>query len=483
MQIESSQMKEIEKRILFFLILLLGVLALVNAFFGFSLPVFLATVMPSAILAFLYPRVALLACIVVTVLFERFFTLVPIIIGESVYKLYPLDVMLLAVLAATFFLVLKEKSFFRSWGLAGAFLLFFMALSTLVFLVGVVIPTDTALSTAFSTWKNYVFYGSLFYLTSFYFRTQEDIFFFAKTFFLSVMAALVFLLIGILRGEGLWTEFTPLSTAGFRLLAFPHAFYFSLATLALVIGYPWWKNTKWRGVLFLLTCLFIVGIASSLMRHLWLGLVLALSFLFLLIPRGEKKHLLSYFSYFFVIIFFFLGSAWFFSHLFPWNPATEKIGTLQGVVEERLLSFGSDTDESFIWRQAVWESALYRFQENPLFGVGFGVSVPVELGDYRQFVEIRNMHNSWLALLIQTGTFGLLLMLLFLGTIFLKLYRRKFETASLTGLRLVMLAVIFFQCLVFFSQPYLEANLLGIFFWISLGMAYSLSRIQEKRVI
>ncbi len=91
-----------------FLLILLSINSAANATVGFSLPIFLSTIVPAIVLAFLYPRSGLVAAISVTILFERFFTLFPIIIGEAAYKFYSLDAVLLSSFVGMTLLALRR---------------------------------------------------------------------------------------------------------------------------------------------------------------------------------------------------------------------------------------------------------------------------------------------------------------------------------------------------------------------------------------
>lgn len=44
----------------------------------------------------------------------------------------------------------------------------------------------------------------------------------------------------------------------------------------------------------------------------------------------------------------------------------------------------------------------------------------------------------------------------------------------------IVLALLLFQALVFLSQPYLETNLLGIWFWVTLGFARAFHTLDRK---
>ncbi len=466
----------------FFLLIFLSTDAVANATVGFSLAVFLATVVPSAMLAFLYPRSGLSASVVVTILFERFFTLAPVVVGEATYKIYPLDMILVPVFVSSLLLWIRDGRHRFRFSTSDVLLLAFFTVVTGIFLVGIFRP-GAGSAVAFSTWKQYVFYGMIFFATALLVRTREDVRITAKLFLAATATAGVFLVIGLVRGGGLWTEYTPLSTPGTRFLAFPHAFFFSLALLTTLLCLPYrsagieTRRTAYLRYAFVL--MLSVGILGSLMRHLWIGIATTLFAAVLVAPKRIGKPLGRFALRFAfpVVTFAMLGIA--VLSALPERFVGNTAGQGFSVVKERVLSIGSGTDESFAWREAVWESALSRFSEHPFDGVGFGGSVPVELGEYRQYVEIRNMHNSWLALLIQTGIFGTVAFFAFLASLVSGSFRTDVRDPFLKGMRTALFGLLLFQFLVFFSQPYLETNLLSIFFWVTLGLLRALPGTEE----
>lgn len=482
MNMFSSADKESEVRGFVFLVLLLGGYALTNILVGPFWPAFLGLVVPAAVLALLFPRAGLFASITTTVLFERFYTLSPIVIGDVEYKLYALDAVLAASFASAFFLWVRgdRKSFPVRW--SDRLLLMFFGLVTAIFLIGLMFPSEAGIATAFSTWKNYVFYGALFFLVSYSLRTRDDVFFFVRLFLWSVVAASVFLFIGIVRGGGLWTEYTPLSTAGIRFLAFPHAFYFSLAFLAIFFSSPFWRaNSVRTKMLFWFSGILIAGIFGSLMRHLWLGMGGAITFGFLTFPSEYRKAFIRTTLPFLGIAASVLLISFSALSLFPQSDIRSEIGYASDVVSERIFSIGNRYDESLAWREGVWTSAMSEFAKRPIFGIGFGAQVPVELGDYRSYVEVRNMHNSWLAMLVQTGLVGAAIFSGFLVSLCVGLMRARSADRFFGAVKYATLGLILFQGLIFFSQPYLETNLLGIFFWITLGLARAATDMPKKK--
>ncbi len=481
MPIFSLANKESELRAFALLLFLLAGYSVANIFIGPFLPAFVGLVLPAALLTFFFPRAGFFASVVMTIVFERFYTLSPLVVGDTEYKLYALD----AILASAFFsvLVLAVQEGRRLSRLRVSDMLFgaFLVWSIGIFFGGLIASPEMSLATAFSTLKNYVFYGMLFFFVSYTIRSRDEVFFFAKVFLGGVALATTFLALGIIRGGGLWTEYTPLSTAGTRFLAFPHAFTFSLAFLAIFFSAPFWFSDKKRkAVLLWFLTVLAVGIVGSLMRHLWLGISGAIVFGLLFFPSEYKRIFFRMSLPFISVGASVLVIALSTLSLFPQSDVRNDLRRTTEILSERIFSIGNRYDESLAWREGVWASALGEFGNNPLFGIGFGAQVPVELGDYRSYVEVRNMHNSWLALLIQTGLIGALLFASFLFSLFVTLFKTFSKDAFFMAAKYSVLGLIVFQCLIFFSQPYLETNLLGIFFWITLGLARVLVDIPKS---
>ena len=466
-----------------FLVTFLGVNALFNAFFGFSLALYLGAIPLSVGLAFFFPRAGLIAATIVTILFERFFTLEPLIIGLGAYKLYPLDIILATVLLSGLLIWLREgRAFVRLRPFDFLLIIFFVLISVLFF----AIARDNhavPLAVAFSTWKNYLFYGALIFFVAGAVRSKQDVLDLTKLLGYGLLAASSFFWIGVMRGGGLWTEYTPLSTAGTRFLAFPHAFYFSLGLLVLFLSLPlWYEKVKkeQRLLLMLWTLVLVAGIALSLMRHLWLGLTATLLVAIAFSPYIYGRALLGYVGRFIFPLVSILVTFFVFLTIVPMSSTSLKFSQGLSVIQERFISIGNQYDESLAWRGKVWQSTWTHFQDNPLIGIGFGVSVPVELGDYHEFVEVRNMHNSWLALLVQTGVIGTLLFLGYLVMLLASFWRLVLTDDTLRQARLVLSGLVFFQALVFFSQPYLETNLLCLFFWLTIGIIRAIIEFGTK---
>ena len=450
----STNPVQLEKIAFGVLVFLLGVNALFNAASGFLWPLFVVTILPSIALAFV-------------------FTLQPIIFGDAAYKVYPLDLLLSTLIGATLLLGIRTARLRKFFHRSDKWFLGFMLLVSMIGAATFFGFGDGDAATAFSTWKQYVFYPLIVFVVAFFVRAANDRSALARVFLWSVAGASIFLIIGIVRGGGLWTEYTPLSTAGTRLLAFPHALYFALAFLAVLLSAAYWNRSEKKPdrMWFLLGVLGL-GILASLMRHLWLALGGTLVAALLMSPlvfgralfRGGRRFLLP--------LLLLVAGAWFVFALLPYGQGVMRVQENVSTLGTRVFSIGNQYDESLVWRGKVLESAWQEFQAQPFFGIGFGASVPVEIGDYQQYVEVRDMHNSWLALLIQTGLLGAGLFVFWVGSIIIALVRetKKRDDPELRLAGFVLGGLFFFQSLAFFSQPYLETNLLSFFFWVTLGV-------------
>jgi O-antigen ligase len=465
-----------ETRAALFVILFTSIFILSQFVLGFQLGLFVVTMAVAVPLIVWRPRAGLSASIALTVLFERFFTLQSVELGRSFYKLYTVDIFLGVVMGAVVLLLLIRKTRMKLLLPDWLVLTFFVFISIL-FVKGLLVGGSDA-GVALSTWKNYIFYGLLYFVVPLLLTEETHLKRLVQFFLASAALAIGFVFIGVVRGEGLWTEFTPLSTSGVRILAFPHAYYFSMALIAVLCSVVYWfagKSFRRRWVFFGGVSLWLVGILGSLMRHLWLGLVFSLGVLWVFVMTLPQRRALFSVARAFVIAGTGIFVAWLFVLvLLPRSEVSVQSQSLVSTVSDRVTSIGNTADESVAWRGVVWTSALNVFSKNIITGTGFGVSVPVEIDTYREFVEIRNIHNSWLALLIQTGIIGFGLLTGCVMVLVYRVWKWQGKGALLASVRLATLGIVLFQSLIFLSQPYLETNLLSLFFWLNLGIMRSL---------
>jgi len=295
-----------------------------------------------------------------------------------------------------------------------------------------------------------------------------------KTWLSFVMSATLviigFIVYGLVNGQGLWTEITPLSTVGSRILDFDHAFYLCLISL-FGLSYIIFKRGLAVRWLYMLLPIFFIGIVGSLMRHLWVALVLAVIGVYFFLPKLKKsifrQVVLSY-----TVILVVLGLlAIFLANTLPFSHFSGYYHNVVNQLSTRAESLADSNDSSIAWRGAVWQGVWEKYKDNLAGGLGFGQKVFIDMGDYQDYVEIRNIHNSFLAIFVQLGLAGFAIFCLFALGVFGKLLKYKTSGEDGQTAKFALLAIMIFCAVAFLFQPYLEANFFNISFWLSLGLA------------
>jgi O-antigen ligase len=459
-----------------FVVLLTSIFLIYNYFLGFNLVVWMLAMILSAIISFIYPRAGFYAIIFLTFIFERFFTLVPVIIGRDEIKLYPIDILLLAVLVGIFWQFLNGKIKYV-WKKIDWLLLLFIFLGAIYFFLSVFIFKGEN-SLAFSSAKQYSFYALLYFISAILISSKKYFKELATVIFAGAVGIIWFIVYGIAARHGLWSDFTPLSTEGVRTLAFTHGYYLCMVFI-LGLVFVAHKNNYLSKILVILLPIWAIGIVGSMMRHLWISLFATIILLILFFAKDNRNKIKNYAKKYTAILFSILIFFTYAVVLFPQSAVYESALNVGSVLSSRIVSITNTSgDESIVWRGVVWDQAAKQYLKNPIFGIGFGKKVSVEIGSYHDFVEVRNMHNSFLVLLVQMGLLGFLIISAAIFLVIFELLKRQVNDEYLRIAAYASLGVLFFQIAAFMFQPYLEANLLGIFFWINLGLLRNISNEQ-----
>lgn len=470
--------------------LLFALLALVSAFLGvfiFNGPTeFLYPLLLVVLFVFILTDyfAGFLSMIVLTIIFEQFFTLTPFTMFSTELKIYPLDFIIIFT-SISFLLhhVVRNRKKLRFGSLALP-LGIFAAVSAVSFTYGIAQGGDAAI--AFSSFKNYAVYGFLYFLTINVIQNKEDLLRVMRTFMYTGLVLAGFIVIGVLRGQGVWAEYNPLSTEGTRLFAASHAFYLGIIVLYSLSLYL--QGEKFFGkATFPLIALQIGGILISLSRHLWISLAITLFLLFALSQMKQKKQLVSD-----LVRYSLAGIAVLF--LFLWlqgliTGTNNALGFAQYFTEDVILRFRSidifsTDDPSGLWRFFLWQKSFALFAANPLIGAGYGLSITFDYLGYPTQSEIRSLHNSFLAIAIQMGVVGLISFIAIHFKMFVDFIRNIKKAEGITRALLIgsALSLIYFLINANFGV-YFELNLLVIFFWILAGlfeMSWKLGRAESN---
>ena len=457
-----------------FVIIFVSGFILANFLTGFILPIYLLAIGVSFIIVLFFPRSGLFALTFLTIIFERFFTLSTILMGKVEYKIYPLDIILLAIFVSIsiqlIFKIIKsvhmQKSDYLLWAfiLLNIFYFFFSAY---------IIKADSVL--AFSTFKNYAFYPLIYFATLVLVRDKNDLKRFFHFFLTGAIFVISLIIYGIINGEGLWTQFTPLSTEGVRILAFTHGLYLSLAFISALI-YLIFQKEK-RNIFYWFLAIWGIGIIGTMMRHLWIAIFLSIFLIYVLFSKENRKVLRNIFYKYFLVFICLLIFVFYVILMTPSSKIHTDFKSTTEAVLQRGASIGNaGNDESFAWRKLVWNASYKEFKNNPILGIGTGKKVYAETESYRDYIEVRNIHNSYLSILIQLGILGIGMFLLFLYSNIKELVRSIVKKENLFYKFSILGALSIFVISLCF-QPYLETNLLSIFFWIALGLSRKISVI------
>jgi hypothetical protein len=470
-------------------ILLMSILIGGNLTMGFILPLFLIVSSISFLVSFRHPRAGIYAIIFLTFTWERFFTLAPIFIGRQEYKIYSLDIILVAIFLGVGFrifnsFVKNEKQFktfkkqiFQHKKIIKYFLVFIFLVG-IHFFLDIFLRQDLDRAVAFSSVKYYIFYPLLYLVTIILFDKKEYIKTLFKFSLAGALAIIFFIIYGILNQGGLWTEFTPMSTRGIRIVAFTHGFYLTMAWLGIFIFVVLQK--KYEKKYYLWLSIFMVGILGSMMRHLWLGLGLSLGITFFLYFKKENKQFiwkqLKFYLPGFMAGLIVIG---YLTVALPYSALNNVTSNVLQVVYERVVYVGGvEGDYIFSWRELAWRETSKQFIKQPLYGLGFGRQIYLETANYHDFVEVRNIHNSWLVLIVQLGVFVSGAFFLFFFNVIKIIFSTIREKLDWLNLTIGILIVNYIFIALF--QPYLETNMLVIFFWILLGLATNLDTVKAQ---
>lgn len=472
---------------------------IVSAFFEDTFPwvIFWLSFVGASVVIAMRPRVGLFSIILLTMIWERFFTLQSLVVLGRAIKLYPLDILLIVTGASAIVHWLLERHHrkllhdplarspapLQSFAAFEKLLVVFALFATMYFFQSQVMGVREP-EIAFSTFKNYAFYILLTFLVLGLTRTRDDFLRLVRTILAGGVGIIAFIILGFARGEGLWTEFTPLSTEGVRYLAFPHAYYLMLA---LLIAIAVWAHRLFHHPLRALGIMGIqfLGILGSLMRHLWIAFIAGTVIIIATSSRVVQRQFLRWGQILFggALLLLLLGGTT--TVMFPASALGSAVAHFLDPLLARITSLGNVTEDlSALWRLKLWQTAFARFWESPLLGIGFGQEITFDVRGFISTVRVRDLHNSLFGLLVQMGMIGFALFVALQVALIAGYLRHR--TRLLSAIRPFVDGA--FAAYVAFLvasnfQPYLETNILNVFFWLLLGIIRVAPHLSEKPTI
>lgn len=461
--------------------LFLSLLTLSTFIIGYNGIIFLGAIIICAFFIYQTPAIGLHAALLTTMIFGEHFSLLPLQINETLYKIYALDFILIITFVCWFLKQkvgsLKFKEFFKARkNIWLSVFLFFILLNLMrsIFFTA----TDTAL--AMGTFKNYI-YILVYFLVVLMLDSKKKLLYLIKTFLWGGIAMLGFVIYGLISGHGLWSEITP----GIRYLSGLHSYYitFPIIILLILIVYRQYifGYLKTLGI-FLLQ---VVGLISGMFRHLWLGMTLAVLGIVSFLHFDKKVNFIKLG----IIILLIAVSA---SFIVLW--LTGLMGSEQNFLQDKFFQSISGRAQSLFytghlsesaagWRLATWQTALNKFVSNPLFGIGFGQKFYFEYRGFVDLVDIRNIHNDFASLLVQLGLLGWLPFILFNFYQLKDLWPiLKKEDGFYKPLGLMLLGFWIIAITGIFFAIYLMFNGTSIFYWTVMASVTVLINLYHKKI-
>jgi O-antigen ligase len=389
----------------------MSVYTLASIYLSQSLVLFFFTIVLVFLATAMHPKAGLYTIFICTMWFERHFTLMPLQIGATAYKIYPLDFCILFVALSLAARLIEGKVKWRPQALDW-FILVFGAVCSLGFVGAYWKNLDMAY--AFGTYKNYFLYAVVYFISSAMLTTKEDWHQLIRWLTVGGIGTFFFLFYGLIVGRGLWSEFTPLSTAGERMIAGTHVFYLLIFFFFLLGAFLFRDAAKkypgWKAALSVIAMsLTGVALVVSLVRHLWLAMIFI--FVFWLIFLNDWRQRLRYLAV--VAGVAVLTACMVFSYtqigkLIHGTSSGQTINNISTVLTDRTnvdyVIGGSDS--SFHWRLTVWRVGFTAWIAHPFLGLGLGYEISGLENNWPFHVALREIHNDYLAILYQLGVIG-----------------------------------------------------------------------------
>ncbi len=146
------------------------------------------------------------------------------------------------------------------------------------------------------------------------------------------------------------------------------------------------------------------------------------------------------------------------------------------IINRFFSSFGL-VEGSNSGRIKIWEETLNQAKQTPLLGVGLG-NYPLSLNFNESYRSAITSHNLYLDILVETGIFGLLAWLWFLGGAALSVLKEIKHGALAVPALGVLGALIYFVVHSFFETAIFNPTVLA-FLMIILGLSVSLAKIPK----
>jgi O-antigen ligase len=411
-------------------------------------------------------------------IFGENFSLLPLQIGKQIYKIYVMDIAMLAIFLFWFLQIevrkIKTTFKFRDkkdiW-LAGFIFILFVILLRSIFL-------SANMSLAIGTFKNYL-YVLVYFLALNMFSSWKEVFRILRVLFFGGIGILGFIFWGFIAGKGLWSEGTP----GLRYLSGLHTYY---VTFSLIIIFVLTSRRDYLYGKFFTSIIFLAqlaGLIGSMFRHLWLGFFCAISTIWFFMKKDERKNTLQdIWKVLFLGVFIAIFFLWL--NLLSGNKIDLLSNTFLSSLVDRvgtLSQTGYEMESAAGWRLSAWKAVAHEYISAPIFGLGFGQVIYLDYNDFLDLIDVRNIHNDILSILFQVGLIGFIPFVMFHFYLIKDLLTALKENTTNRQILLIVSGFVIVAGFGAFFALYISFTGTAIFYWMVMAVASIIAKLKYTK--
>lgn len=278
-------------------------------------------------------------------------------------------------------------------------------------------------------------------------------------------------------------------TFGGRTFGLLGVFYIDLAGLAFLYSviFLLYAKRKIKYVYAILSLTILIGLILTQTRNAWLSTAVGLSFLLIILLFNSKKFLINKRIIIFSSIVLFVTAAIFVSYITSSADidVSRRLETKTNDVKlsENPASVG---ENSLVSRLFIWHTAVNAFLKEPVIGIGMYsfkktsskyYTIPKPF--FKQYVEYKTPHVSYLEIIVETGIVGFILFLFFLFSVHKTLYkimRSRIHEKNVITTLVIFVSIIYIT----FSMLMTEAWVYGQYLvWFGIIIGLLVSKMQQ----
>ncbi|WP_050616529.1 O-antigen ligase family protein [Bacillus testis] len=282
----------------------------------------------------------------------------------------------------------------------------------------------------------------------------------------------------------------------------------------LLLAVVYFKDKKMQLLFFAFYAIFIVNLILTYTRAAWVTMACAFILIILIMPKRFLKNLFKW--HIIVAFIVLLAGVWFMPDVqsrtssaiyaaqklvFPDNDplvgAPDDSGDDSDLaetdedIEKELEKKANDenTEKALVSRTTLWKTGLYMYKDNPVIGVGVGNYYDRYSDVVEKYPELNighdtySVHNSYLKVMAETGTIGILTFLSIYAVYFYYLIRLYFKQNNELGKVVAAGLAVGSVCYMVqnVSNNIIFIPQLNVIFWLVSGLAIAFLYKNQER--